>query len=458
MPLVRQGTPQQNTAPKTSPSGTPQQRLAWLLGNLYPLPSKWLGGGPEALKNGGKLGNLQPAPCTSYIELIGAWRKAMYWTRGLDCALSVMLASVTSTRTVGDQLWVKIIGPPSCGKSTLAEALSVSGQYVMAKSTIRGFHSGFGSEKDEDNSLLVQLHNKTLIVKDGDTLLQAPNRGQILSEARDIYDRVSRTHYRNKMSRTYEGINLTWILCGTSSLRAIDTSELGERFLDCVIMDQISDVLEDKILLHVGNRARGSMSRGEEEANAYGVYDAATANAMRLTGGYVDYLRENAEELLASTKMSNKARDYCIRLGKFTAYMRARPNANVTEAATRECASRLVSQHIRMSLCLAVVLNREEVDEEVMQRIRKVCLDTSRGATLQIVQLLREHPEGCELGALAVRLNQSEGELVKLLRFLVKVKVVQTHTGADFGGRPMRGRLRYTITPLVTKLYEEIVQ
>ena len=145
-----------------------------------------------------------------------AWRKALKWTDGLDCALSVMLASVTSTMQVGDQLWVKIIGPASCGKSTLCEALSVNDKYILAKSTIRGFHSGYKSDRDgtEDNSLIVQVRNKTLITKDGDTILQSPNLGQILSDARDLYDCTTRSHYKNKMGKDYVGVRMTWILCG----------------------------------------------------------------------------------------------------------------------------------------------------------------------------------------------------------------------------------------------------
>src|SRR5690606_35550052 len=142
------------------------------------------------------------------------------------------------------------------------EAISVNQDYVVAKSTIRGFHSGFKTDGngEEDNSLIDQIRDKTLVTKDGDTLLQSPNLGQILSEARDLYDSTSRTHYRNKMSRDYAGVRMTWLLCGTSSLREIDQSELGERFLDCVLMDDIDDELEDAILWRVANRVDRNMS------------------------------------------------------------------------------------------------------------------------------------------------------------------------------------------------------
>src|SRR5690606_14950694 len=119
---------------------------------------------------------------------------------------------------------------------------------------------GVDDGSGEDYSLISKLGGKTLVVKDGDTLLQSPNLGQILSEARDLYDTVSRSSYRTKQGgRDYQGVRMTFILCGTSSLRKIDSSELGERFLDCVIMEGIDNDLEDEILWRVANRVERNM-------------------------------------------------------------------------------------------------------------------------------------------------------------------------------------------------------
>ena len=183
--------------------------LESLLALLTPIPKEWLSGPPMAY-NGqphSSGGSLAPLECKQYKTMILAWRKALKWTPGLDHALSVMLASVASVKSLGDQLWIKVIGPAACGKSTLCEALSINREHIIAKSTIRGFHSGFktsgGENGEEDNSLAAKLFDKTLITKDGDTLLQSPNLSQILSEGRDLYDGTSRTHYRNKMSKEY---------------------------------------------------------------------------------------------------------------------------------------------------------------------------------------------------------------------------------------------------------------
>ena len=391
-------------------------------------------------------------PCNSYRALISSWRKALKWTDGLDRALSVMLASITSTKTVGDQLWIKIIGPASCGKSTLCEAVSVNRRYVLAKSTIRGFHSGFSAtgDSEEDNSLISKLANKTLVTKDGDTLLQSPNLGQILAEARDLYDTTSRTHYRNRMSKSYEGVRMTWILCGTSSLRALDSSELGERFLDCVIMDGIDDEMEDEILWRVVNRTDRNMSL-EADGKAEGQNDPDLAAAMQLTGGYVDYLRVNATDLLSQIDSPEWALRKCTRLGKFVAHMRARPSLRQEETAEREFASRLVSQLVRLAKCLAAVMNKKAIDKEVMRRTTQVALDTSRGQTLDIAHRLYLAPAGMESYGLALLVGKAEDKTKALLRFLKRINAV------DAVKDPKTNRVRWSLTKKMRGLYQDVV-
>jgi hypothetical protein len=392
--------------------------------------------------------------CSSYAILINSWRKAMKWTDGLDHALACMLASVASTKSVGDQLWMKVIGPAACGKSTLCEALSVNKKYIKATSTVRGFHSGYRDEgsEGEDCSLVSLLRGKTLVTKDGDTLLQAPNLGQILSEARDIYDRTSRTHYRNNMGKDYEGLDMTWLLCGTSSLRAIDSSELGERFLDCVIMEGIDDELEDAILLRVANKADSNMGIATDGENITHV-EPELSEAMSLTGGYVSWLRENATDTLSTIDLPDDAKRKLTRLGKFVAHMRARPSTRQEETAERELASRLVSQLVRLAKCLALVLNQKHVNAIVMKRVKQVAMDTSRGQSLALCSHLRASEGGLDIRTLALYTNYTEDQVRKMLRFLRLIYVVEAFTPDAAKG--IKGKPRWRLTDRMRRLYDD---
>ena len=576
------------------------QCLTRIIHKIEPIPGDWVQGRSDEARDNGKP-EIDCIPCHQYSVMNNAWKIAMKWTEGLDRALSVMLASVISTKLLGDQLWVKILGPASCldgdtliydpvdktiltvrerwkkrerfnvlsldkdgeivtkqafkperfnpismyqitfksglvlrvtsghrlwngkeyvylptimenmveestyelpafplqgkkriteiivkiecigereyfdfhvpetnnywceglfhhncGKSTLCEALSVNKRYVLAKSTIRGFHSGYKSDKDgtEDNSLIAQLYDKTLVTKDGDTLLQSPNLGQILSEARDIYDTTSRTHYRHKLSRDYSGVRMTWLLCGTASLKAIDQSELGERFLDCVIVDHIDPQLEDEILWRVIHRVERNLNC-EADGKLETQQDPDMLKAMQLTGGYISYLRANAPNLLKEVKSTQEAMETIIRLGKFVAYARARPSVKQVERAEREFSARLVSQLMRLAKCLAAVLNKKTLDAEVMRRVKRVAMDTARGPTLDLIEmLLPTGRKGESAAALAIKNNLTEDKQRDYLRFLRKIGVVELYQERLVGN--LKGPITWRLTLVMENLYRSI--
>jgi hypothetical protein len=419
---------------------------------MQPVPSDWLA---ISHSHKGKQ-RLELENCNNYDVLIESWRKALRWTDGLDHALAAMLSSVTSTKALGSQLWLQVISPPSTGKTVLCEALSVNQEFVIAKSTLRGFHSGYLTEdKSEDHSLLAKLPGKTLITKDGDTLLTSPNLPQILAEARDIYDTTSRTSYRNAYSsRDYAGIRMTWILCGTSSLHALDQSELGERFLRVVIMDGIDEDLEDEILTMVADRADRNLAI-EADGKAESHQDPDMTKAMQLTGGYVEYLRRNANELLSTIEFSAEAKYLCTRLGKFVAFMRARPSSKQDETAEREFAARLVEQHIRLAKCLAAVLNRSEVDEEVLRRVRKIALDTARGQTMDIANTLYKAKNGLEITAIATQTSRTDDKTRTIMRFLRRIKVTEDFKVVQQG---ISRTPRWRLTAGFKRLYEQVVE
>jgi len=423
------------------------------------IPAEWSEKSTSMTRDGKKGTKRKPeelelVPCSDWKTLINAWKKALKWTDGLDVALSTMLSAIASTEAVGDQLWIEIISPASSGKSVLCEAVSVNKKYVLAKSTIRGFHSGFGNG-DEDNSLLTLAANKTLVTKDGDTLLQSPNLGQILAEARDVYDTVSRTHYRNKQSKNYEGVRMTWILCGTASLLSLDTSELGERFLKCIIMDGIDDDLEDEVLIRSAHSEVGKMKM-QSGIDASTKESEEMIQAKALTGGYINYLRENFFDLLAGVEISDDVLWKCTRYGKFIAFMRARPSTKQAEHSEREFAARLVKQIIRLMQSTVIVLNQQCATDEVMRRVKKVTLNTSRGIVLSIVTYMYylDEDTGATNSMIAVMVHKTADEIRHMMKFLRHIGVVEAFTTTDDKTRPTA---QYRLTHKLRKLYKEVM-
>jgi hypothetical protein len=449
-PTLKHGTDIRDVLTSSTFPSERVKALEGLLSKLKPIPSDWLGG--KTFKGDGSV-HLEIMECTNWRDLEMAWRHAAKWTPGLRKALSCMLAACVSTGHVGDQLWLKVLSPPSSGKTMLCEALSVSKKYTYPKSTVRGFHSGYKSDKEgsKDHSLIPLLRGKTLITKDGDTLLSSPARDQILSQGRDLYDRVSRAHYNNGLDRDYEDVSITWLLCGTAGLRSLDSSELGERFLTCSIMDDIDPELERSVaqrsLSHIRENL-GTMVNGTADSKD----TPKKIEAKRKTGGYLEYLRNNARNLYKKVEFSDEAEKVCLDLGEFVAYMRARPSKKQEELAEREFSTRLSNQLGILAASLAVVLNRKSVDEEVLKIVRSVALDTARGRTLEIVsQLYRVGERGALIGSIAIWTGQDEEKEKLLLTFLKRIKAVELHQEEIAPGVP--GQPRWRLTSRLMELY-----
>jgi hypothetical protein len=175
---------------------------------------------------------------------------------------------------------------------------------------------------------------------------------------------------------------------------------------------------------------------------------------MQLTGGYVSYLCDNSQSLLAKVDMDDEHVRMCSRLAKFVSYMRARPSLKQDESAEREFSSRLTSQIVRLAMCLAAVLGKRDVDDEVMTRTRKVALDTARGRTMELCRHLHKAGlEGTDTRALAIYTNQTEEREAALLRFLRKIGAVELYRKEANG---VKGKARWRLTGKLWKLFEEV--
>lgn len=418
---------------------------------LTPPPAEWVGGGGAG--KGVQDDSSDCLPCSSWADLRLAWQKAFVWTTGLDTTLAVMLSSVASTMSVGDQLWLEVLSPASTGKTALAEALGVNKQYVFCTSVFTGFHSGWKTDArgKTDHGLLEKVKGKTLVIKEGDTLLRNPARDQILSEMRDVYDKVSRVHYKHGVSRSHEGVPMTFILCGTGGLKELDSAELGARFLVCELMGEIDEGLEEDIMRRAMHRTIRNMST-QANGKLESQYSPEQVLAMQKTGGYVSWLRENAQRKMDKMAFPGESFDKCRNLALLVAFMRARQSKKQEESVEREMGTRLGCQLVRLAMCLAVVMNRRSVDADVMGRVQKVAIDTASGHTLRMAgHLINAGHKGMGTDSLANRMGETVQSLVSKLHFLLKIKVVERFRERTAPG--VSGDLRWRLTERVARLY-----
>jgi len=433
--------------------------LSSLFQRVQPIPHEWVPARTAKAKAEGGT-DVKLIPCNNYKALRNVCRAAMSWIDGLDATMICCLASILSTETIGDQVWLNVLSPPSTGKSELCEALTTSRDYTHAESVIRGFISGFieDGDKKKDCGLIPKIKGKTLITKEGDAFMNAPDLSRILGEARDLYDGALRASWRNGKSHRYENTRFTWILCGTpGKMSKLDQSELGARFLRVTIMTHIDEDLEDEIGMRAAYQARDNTKRSATDKKTSGV-DPAVMTMRRMTGGYINHLRKNATEILNSVSMNDDALRHCNRLGRFVACMRARQSEVQDETVTREFSARLIKQLVRLAMCAAGVMNKTTVDHDVLKIVSKVAIDTAAGRTLNLVKLI--HPtgmKGATTDALAMGFDTRAAKLKKDLEFLAdpNIRVCECHHVLTRGG--IVPQIRWRLTPNFYKLYSAVV-
>jgi hypothetical protein len=442
----------------------PQKRKEVVVGvirpRIIPVPAEWTNLPTNAkAPTASSVSGVDPdcIYCDNWDSVYKAWRNALQWIDGLDKALSFGLACVMSTPLVGDQLWGKIVGPPSCGKTTIMEALAVNKRYTKIVSTLTGLHSGWKTDPDGqmDHSLISKCKDKCLLVKDADTLLKDPNRDRILAELRDAYDKTSRTHYKHGINREYDQA-MTVLLAGTEAIRMIDESELGQRFLDVVVVDSIDEETERLIRRRAAHRAAEEMCNVSDGRLTTRDNDKLVY-AKQLTGGYLGYLRANVVELVNETKIDSDAIDLLGDYGEMVSFLRSRPGFNrlQDETSEREMSYRLTNQLVRLARCLAVVYNRPRVDDYTLRRCYQIAMDTGRGKVLQAFRMMyAAGTQGVNYLGLAITLAREEKDAKKLLHFLLKIGAVDQHQ--VFIG-PSQAVSYYRLSDRLRRLYERVI-
>ena len=427
-----------------------------LLSLISPVPGEWTGGEKDGkITKPGEVA-LKPLPCDNWRDLTNAARKAYKWDDDLDQGFAFGFAIILSTDTVGDQLWGKLLAPPSALKTSLCECYAVNRKHVVVKSTIRGLHSGSKEmyADGKDTSLVNILRGKTLVIKDGDTLMQSPNLKQILSEMRDVYDGASRTDYRHGVRNNYENLRITVLLAGTKTLRRLDDSELGERFLDLIMMSNIDVDKEHDIAIRAIKRAFADVRMAASKGNE--IRDSEDVMLLkRLSAGFINYLKDKGNELINAVQIPDDVYETLYRYGKFVAYMRARPSPDYKDEAQVEMCFRLCKQLTRLSNCLAAVLGRNSIDKEIMRRVKRVVMSTSREKSLEICRYLYlAGQEGIVKDKLIALGANDEKEHFKYINFLRKIRVIYAFTLKTDHFH----RVRYRLTDEFYNLYHTVVE
>ncbi len=439
--------------------------LVEILSKIEDAPKDWFTS--TKVSSGGHVNGNQTLDCSTWEQCETAWQSAIMLRQDLGDVIAVCLAICASTQQSGNQLFLDIIGSPGSAKTTICQGLLTSQNCIHLENMTK-LISGYKKEgeSDKDCSFLARANGKTWVTSEFDVLGSSPEYNQLMGKVRRIFDGETTATYGNSdEDRKYQGLRTPWIRAGTHKMMDRmadrDQSQLGDRFLRIIIGDPSQD--EKRNITRSALRSERAAMLNQVSGVAGSIVDEKTQRAQGMTGGYVDWLRANIEELLSKLDVSESVEDYCMDLAELSADLRARPNeakGNVDSHDTKEMPTRLARQNIRLASCLAVVLNKNEIDNEVLRIVRKVALDTANGHSLNITQWMcglnardpecKTHQEcgGIGMETLAMWANMTPDRAHKYLMFMRKIGVVDWSQSTN----------RWLLTERVHELYTRIVR
>lgn len=342
----------------------------------------------------------------------------------------------------------------------LCDAMIVS-EHCYPLEHLTGFHSGWKGQDGEDCSLLSRVNGKCMITPEADVVMTGPHFADIMAQQRRIFDGTSGASYKNRTEDLrWTGLRTPWIMAGTPEIMMrTDQSRLGDRFIRVFIREPSEE--ERRRILRKAAMTEFNTITQEANCSPDSLLEDKLRRAYELTGGYVDWLWQNIDRRVVELAFDREwAAGRIEAFAEFAACLRARPDPDVKRDShdTKELPARLTKQFVRLACCLAVVLNRPGVDEDVLRIVRKVAVDTSRGKTLEIARSL--HPVanpalgavgGATTDAVAVWTGLGTERCRTLLQFMRRIGVLRQWKDRA------SSRVLYALTPRTRELYDAVV-
>ena len=407
---------------------------AWLLGVNQlrcrpPLPESKV---KETLEGIAKRENSQGAERVKSLDALkdkfGKWLYLVdpYW-------LEVAMATMVANRWHTDPLWVVFVAPPSSAKTEIIRACAKAPDaYSISSVTKNTFLSGM---KQKEMSLLYQLNDKTLLIKELTTLLtmRPDDKAEIFSQLREIYDGYISKAFGSTGKKEWSGhMGLLSACTGIIEGQMLFNQMMGERML--LYRPEVGDRQE------VGRKALEMF--GTEVTMREEFQEAVNA-----------FLEPLPRRLVENIGVNEEAKRKIIVLADIMTVLRCGVQRNGYTRAIEilpepEGLPRVAKQFMLMAKALCELHGTLEVEEEqlkILERVMVSNLPTIRRVALEC--MLLNSGKRMTTGEISEKINVTKPTLLEHLEDLSILGVVKRSLeGEDAfgkGGHFDRGRPGY---------------
>jgi hypothetical protein len=311
-----------------------------------------------------------------------------------DCikGLLLELAVVFSNKIPGEPIWLFIVGPPGSGKTMMLQSVSdVPITHYESNLNPKTLVSGFKMTDGTDPSLLPKIIGKTLILKEYTEIMSLSGADQefLFGVLRGAYDgRVERT-YAHGVTRVYPDPTSEHKTCHFSLLAGVtnaihgdNRAALGERFLKYQMFPDDHDPI-----LQIQSAINSTIERKLPE---FELRESASS--------FIEYKLAQLDNGVAIPTVPKWIQERVVGLAQVVSMIRAmvaRKQGELLYRPSPEIGTRLSKQLIKLSQCIAFVLDKQAVDEECYSLLQRVGMDSCYGWHRDVTMMVAEHhPKG----------------------------------------------------------------
>lgn len=385
----------------------------------------------------------------SFQDLLAQYRTVLKVNSEYEDAIRVMLATILSVNIKGsDPLWIYFVGPPSCGKTALLNTTrSCNFTHYESSLSRHMLISGWRTPNGLDPSILAKVNNKCFVLKDFTEVLfkSSSDRDEIFGVLRGAFDGFVERSFGNGIIRNYQNLNFSMLAGVTQEINSYPQASAGERFLRYNFSYDESNIEKQQEM------ALSKALFGDEEKQELQIWvNKFLTKDFNITPERVQqYLTpEFRNRLIPLARLVGYLRTPVIRFEK------GRKSELPIYDPIAETGNRVAIQLQRLAVALAIVEDKQTIDDDVYRILKKVAFDTVEGFATRILVILYKKQKELTQGEITLNLTRNTSPM-NIRPYLDDLTLLNLINAKPIGAsdRPI---LAYHLTDKIFELFARV--